>query len=107
MGQGLGIHRGGGGGIKTEKESLQKTMSCKVNTKKLQNQKTCPSLVTQAASSNNNFLGVSTNANDRRLSLNVPLRSSATRQNRSRNSPIVPRQLLHEKDQIEKTNKEN
>ena len=108
MGQGLGIHRGGGGGgIKAEKDNLQKTMSCKINNKKLQNQKTCPSLNTQAAGSNNNFLGVSTNANDRRLSLNVPLRSSATRQNRSRNSPIVPRQLLHEKDQIEKTNKEN
>ena len=93
---GMGIHRGGG--IKSGREELPKGGSCKINNKKLQNQKTCPQLLkgTQPVGGDNNFLAVSASVNDRRLSLNVPLRSNITRQNRSRNSPIVPRQVLQE-----------
>ena len=76
---GMGIHRGGGGPTKNTGEiPVVKSDGCIiVNNKKLQNQKTCPSLtvnnLTLPKNSSNHLLGVNDSSmNDRRHSLNVP-----------------------------------
>ena len=98
----MGIHRGGVTKNSTKDAPIIKAGSCRIGNKKtLQNQMTCPSLTSKLNNGSNNLLSINNSANDRRLSLNVPLRTSTPY------SPNKFKQAPKDKHQIGVPNSKN